>query len=74
MVCRHEAEENDSGVLIGVYQTESGARSAIEQLRAKPGFVNDPEGFQIHSRELDHTSWSEGSSLKKQIFVVCLKL
>lgn len=53
-------EEDDNGLLIGVYQTESSAKSAIERLRTKPGFVNYPEGFQIHKRELDCDSWSEG--------------
>ncbi|MGA3130041.1 MAG: hypothetical protein ABSD59_04525 [Terracidiphilus sp.] len=55
-----EDEENDNGLLIGVYQTEFGATSAIERLRTKPGFADYPEGFQIHSRELDHGSWTEG--------------
>jgi hypothetical protein len=53
-------QEDDNGLLIGVYQTESNAQSAIERLRNKPGFADYPEGFQIHSRELDQDSWSEG--------------
>jgi homoserine kinase type II len=55
-----EDDEDDDGLLIGVYQTESAAKSAIERLRNKPGFVNYPEGFQIHTRELDSDSWSDG--------------
>lgn len=55
-----EDEDDDNGLLIGVYQTESSAKAAIERLRTKPGFVDYPEGFQIHTRELDRDSWSEG--------------
>ena len=55
-----EDVENDDGLLIGVYQTESSARTTIERLRIKPGFADYPEGFQIHPRELDRDSWTEG--------------
>ncbi|MBV9073084.1 MAG: hypothetical protein JOZ10_05575 [Acidobacteria bacterium] len=55
-----EDEENDDGLLIGVYQSESSAKAAIERLRTKPGFADYPEGFQIHTRDLDCDSWSEG--------------
>lgn len=55
-----EAEEDDNGLLIGVYQTQSGAQSAVERLQTKPGFADFPEGFQIHARELDRDYWSEG--------------
>jgi hypothetical protein len=57
---REEDEGDDDGLLIGVYRSELGANSAIERLRSKPGFINYPEGFQIHSRELDKDSWCEG--------------
>lgn len=53
-------EEDDDGVLIGVYRSESMAKAAIERLRTKPGFVDYPEGFQVHSRKLDQDSWTEG--------------
>lgn len=55
-----EDEQNDNGLLIGVYQSEAGAKSAIERLRSKPGFEKYPEGFQIHPRDLDQDSWNEG--------------
>jgi hypothetical protein len=55
-------EEDDNGLLIGVYRSESMAKAAIERLRAKPGFADYPEGFQVHSRELDQDSWTEGFS------------
>ena len=53
-------EDDDNGLLIGVYRAESSAKSAIERLLTKPGFASYPEGFQIHSRELDRDGWSEG--------------
>lgn len=55
-----EDEENDNGLLIGVHRSETSAKPAIERLRSKPGFVEYPEGFQIHPRELDQDGWSEG--------------
>jgi len=53
-------QEDDNGLLIGVYESESNAKSAIERLRNQPGFTDYPEGFQIHSRELNQDSWTEG--------------
>lgn len=57
-------QERDDGedveLLIGVYDTESAAEAAIQRLRDKPGFVNFPQGFQIHSREVGQDSWMEG--------------
>ena len=53
-------DDDDDGLLIGVYRSEANAKSAIERLSEKPGFVDHREGFQIHPRELDQDSWSDG--------------
>lgn len=53
-------EEEDDGLLIGVYESGAAAEAAIQRLRTKPGFVDSPQGFQIHSRELGQDSWTEG--------------
>ena len=55
-------EDEDTGglILIGVYDSETAAQAALERLRHKPGFVDYPQGFQIHSRELGQDSWTEG--------------
>ena len=55
-----EDELQDDQLLIGVYESRSAAKIAIERLRTKPGFVDYPQGFQIHSRELGQDSWTEG--------------
>lgn len=56
-----EGEEiEDTGILIGVYDSEAAAQAAIERLRHKRGFVDYPQGFQIHSRELGQDSWTDG--------------
>jgi homoserine kinase type II len=52
--------EEDDGPLIGVYESELAAKAAIERLRSKPGFIDYPQGFQIHSRELGQDDWTEG--------------
>jgi hypothetical protein len=53
-------EDEDNGLLIGVYDSEPAAKATIERLRNKPGFVDYPQGFQIHERELGQDSWTEG--------------
>jgi len=53
-------EKDDDGLLIGVYDSELAARDAIGRLKSKPGFVDNPQGFQIHTRELGKDSWTEG--------------
>jgi len=55
---RDQAE--DVELLIGVYETEAAAKTAIDRLRHKPGFIDFPGGFQIHSRELGQDDWTEG--------------
>jgi hypothetical protein len=50
----------DDGLLIGVYESEAAAKEAVGRLRTKPGFVNYPQGFQVHSRELGQDSWADG--------------
>ena len=51
---------NDDEKLIGVYKTNPDAVAAKERLRQKPGFVDTPEGFQIHEYELNQDHWTEG--------------
>ncbi|WP_116812344.1 DUF7336 domain-containing protein [Steroidobacter cummioxidans] len=60
----------DSVFMIGVYQTESAARSAAARLSAQPGFCKHPhvvdegddddQGFHITQYELDKDHWTEG--------------
>jgi len=55
-----EVRDSERELLIGVYSTELDAKAAIERVRAKPGFVDYPDGFQIHSYALNHDGWTEG--------------
>jgi hypothetical protein len=57
---QERAEGEDVELLIGVYDTEVAAAAAIDRLRNKPGFVDFPAGFQVHSREVGQDSWTEG--------------
>jgi hypothetical protein len=57
---RERTEGEDIELLIGVYDTEEAALAAIERLKDKPGFVDFPCGFQVHSREVGQDSWTEG--------------
>jgi len=51
---------DDIELLIGVYDSEDAAKAAIERLKMKAGFVDFPEGFEIHQREVGQDSWMEG--------------
>ena len=55
-----DKREEEESLLIGVYESEVAARAAIERLRSKPGFVDYPKGFEIHSRQLNEDGWVEG--------------
>jgi hypothetical protein len=57
---QERAQESDTELLIGVYATESDARTAIMRLRDKPGFVDYMAGFQIEPYELGRDHWTEG--------------
>jgi hypothetical protein len=50
----------DIELLIGIYDSDLAARAAIDRLKGKRGFVDFPEGFQIHPRRIGQDSWTEG--------------
>jgi len=47
-------------IFVGAYSSEAQAKAAMERLRNKEGFVDFPQGFEIHPRELDRDTWVEG--------------
>ena len=51
-------EENE--LLIAAYSTEEEANLAIQRLKDRPGFVNEPKGFQVHRHELNRDHWTDG--------------
>jgi hypothetical protein len=55
-----EVNGDEDELLIGVYSTEDGAKDAISRLKGKPGFVDCPDGFQIHPYALNRDDWTEG--------------
>ncbi len=57
---QENAEGEDTELLLGVYSSEAAAKTAIQRLQHKPGFVSFPDGFQIHPYELDRDHWTEG--------------
>jgi hypothetical protein len=50
---------NEDEKLIGVYATNADAVAAKERLKQKPGFVDTPEGFEIHEYQLNQDHWTE---------------
>jgi len=55
---QENAEGEDTELLLGVYSSEAAAKTAIQRLQDKPGFVSFPDGFsnsplRLGSRSLD---------------------
>jgi hypothetical protein len=50
----------DDDLLIGVYRSEEDARAAIDRLKNKPGFANQPSSFEISRCEIGRDEWTEG--------------
>ena len=47
--------------LIGVFSTRERAEAAVELRRGKPGFSDQPDGFEIASYVIDRdTGWPDG--------------
>jgi len=57
---QERADDEDTELLIGVYETETDAGAAIERLRGAPGFVDFPQGFKAEPYELNKDHWTEG--------------
>jgi hypothetical protein len=53
-------DREDTELHIGVYSSQEKAQAAIESLCKKPGFMDWPEGFEIHEMKLDRCGWAEG--------------
>ena len=53
-------ERGDLELLIGIYKSEPEAKAAIDRLSGKPGFADNPSGFQIHPCKLGKDDWTEG--------------
>ncbi|MGD0095805.1 MAG: hypothetical protein ABSB60_04880 [Terracidiphilus sp.] len=60
----------DSGqlLLVGAYQSEADARTSIDRLKTKPGFVQFPDDFEIHGYELGVELWPDGFSADEEVF------
>jgi homoserine kinase type II len=59
-VQERNSDEEDTELLIGVYESEEKAKDAIERLKDRPGFVDFPQGFVIDAYELNQDHWLEG--------------
>jgi homoserine kinase type II len=57
---KEQDDAADIELLIGVYESETAARGAIDRVKNKPGFVDFPAGFQIHPYVIGRDSWTEG--------------
>jgi len=50
---------DEDELLIGQCSTEREARAAIERVKDRPGFVDAPDGIQIHPDKINRDSWTE---------------
>ncbi|HEY1463006.1 MAG TPA: hypothetical protein VGF44_06280 [Terriglobales bacterium] len=51
---------DDCELLIGVYTSETEANAAIGRVKDQKGFVEFPEGFQVHPHKLNQDHWTQG--------------
>ncbi len=57
----HEFDTGEKDVkLLGVYSTDSMARSKIDVYKVLPGFKDSPAGFEVSNYEIDYDEWMEG--------------
>lgn len=57
----HESSPDREEIkFIGVYSTETHAKSAVDRLVKQPGFAETPEGFHIDAITVDKDHWTEG--------------
>lgn len=57
----HQLDDDREDItLIGIYSQRQGAESAIERMRAKPGFCQIAESFAVDEYEVDRDHWTEG--------------
>ncbi len=59
------SDDEEDEKLLGVYESEEEANTAIDRYRSKPGFSEDPTGFQISKYELNKDHWTEGYTTVK---------
>lgn len=57
---RGYSDREDTKLLIGIFSSAQKAQEAVDQLSAKPGFSDWPDGFEIHETRLDQCDWMEG--------------
>lgn len=54
-------DENEDDVkIIGIFSSQDKANTAINQLKGKPGFRDEPNCFMIDKYEVDEIKWEEG--------------
>ena len=51
---------SEDSKLLGVYSSEAAAHAAINRVRAKSGFVDYPNGFEVSEYQVDRDSWVDG--------------
>ncbi len=53
---------------MGAYRSEADARAGIERSKAKPGFAQFPDDFEIQAYELGVELWPDGFSVDEEVF------
>ncbi|HTL98994.1 MAG TPA: hypothetical protein VL181_09355 [Holophagaceae bacterium] len=57
----HEFDDGHEDVkLIGIFSSENLALAAKQKIQDQPGFLDLPDGFEIHAHKLDQLGWLEG--------------
>lgn len=59
LLWHHNASTNDDK-LVGVFESETKAKDAIQTTLNLPGFKDNPDGFLVDQYEIDEIQWAEG--------------
>ena len=52
--------DDDGGKLIGVYESVEAANAAQLRVAGQPGFISNPEGFEISEYAVNKDHWRDG--------------
>ncbi|MCG6499866.1 hypothetical protein [Kitasatospora sp. A2-31] len=55
-----DEQDGDDVKLLGIYSSEAAAEERMRRARLLPGFVDEPDCFQIGEYDLDGDHWTEG--------------
>jgi hypothetical protein len=57
-----DLDDGPDAKLLGVYSSEDAARDRVQRAASLPGFVGQPDAFEIVRYEIDRDQWTTATS------------